>query len=96
MIGNTPNIDNNRRVFLSHIELSDKLMNDFIPVALTTSLLAPINRIKICLQTMSMMSISPNEKTFRTRNLVRSKKNFKFNSKFRNCERTRDIFFMER
>ena len=73
MIGNKPNIDNNGKVFLSHTELTVKLMSDFIPVALTTSLLAPLNRIKICLQTMSMMSITPNEKTFRVRNLAKSK-----------------------
>jgi hypothetical protein len=76
MLGNKPNIDNNRKVFLSHSELTDKLMSDYIPVALTTSVLAPINRIKICLQTMSMMSITPNEKTFRVRNLARSKTKF--------------------
>ena len=76
MIGSNQDIEYNQKVFISHSELSDKLLTDFIPVALTTTLLAPINRIKICLQTMSMMSISPNEKTFSARNLARSMKNF--------------------
>jgi hypothetical protein len=71
---NNQNIQlDDKKIFLSHLELSDKLISDFIPIALTTSLLGPVNRIKICLQTMSMMSISQKEKTFSPRNLAKSK-----------------------
>ncbi len=56
--------------FLSNAELSAMLMNEFFPIALTTTVLAPINRLKICLQTMSMISISSSEKTYSSRNLA--------------------------
>ncbi len=65
-----------KKVFLSHYELTEKLKNEFIPIALTTTILAPINRIKICLQTMSMMSINQNEKTNKPRNLASSKRSY--------------------
>lgn len=70
---NNKNTDDNKS-FLSHSELTEKLITDFIPIALTTTVLAPINRLKICLQTMSMISINQNEKTFKPRNLTSSNK----------------------
>jgi len=63
----------NEKVFLSHYELTESIKNEYIPIAMTTTILAPINRIKICLQTMHMMSINQNEKVFKPRNLTRSK-----------------------
>jgi hypothetical protein len=72
---NNQNIEiDDKKVFLSHYELSDIIMSEFIPIALTTTVLAPINRLKICLQTMSKMSINQNEKTYRPINLASSKK----------------------
>jgi hypothetical protein len=63
----------NEKVFLSHYELTESIKNEFFPIAMTTTILAPINRIKICLQTMHMMSINQNEKVFKPRNLTKSK-----------------------
>ena len=63
----------NEKAFLSNYELTESLKNQYIPIAITTTILAPINRIKICLQTMHMMSINQNEKVFKPPNLTRSK-----------------------
>jgi hypothetical protein len=48
------------------------LFQNFIPLAITSTLLAPIERIKIILQTMKLMSIRDSEKVYGINQLSRS------------------------
>jgi hypothetical protein len=68
-------INKETKKYLSNKVLIKTLDNDFIPLALATTILSPLNRIKICLQNMNMISIAESEKVYKTRILAESKLN---------------------
>jgi hypothetical protein len=61
------------KIYLSNKILIKTFDHDFTPVAFVTTLLAPLNRIKICLQNMNMISILDSDKIYKTRILAESK-----------------------
>jgi hypothetical protein len=48
------------------------LFQNYVPLALTSTLLAPLERMKIVLQTMKLMSIRETEKVYKISTLTRS------------------------
>lgn len=67
------NIKNDKKNLLISNELILKTFNkDFAPVALATSFFAPLNRIKLILQTNKLISINDSEKVLKLSPLVQS------------------------
>jgi hypothetical protein len=62
----------NEKLYLTATSIKQHLIQDFIPISLTTSVLAPLNRMKIILQLNPMISIIEVEKTRKTTILFRS------------------------
>jgi hypothetical protein len=62
-----------KRIFISNKLIAHTFHKEFLPLALTTTFFAPVNRIKICLQNMKLMSINESEKVYRPSHLIQSK-----------------------
>jgi solute carrier family 25 (adenine nucleotide translocator) protein 4/5/6/31 len=62
----------NQKLIFSHSDLFRLIYTDFLPTALTTTILAPFNRAKILLQNMKLISINDELKTYRPINLFPS------------------------
>jgi hypothetical protein len=65
--------NNKKKILISNKVIANTFNKEFIPLVLATTFFAPINRIKICLQNMTLMSINESEKVYRTSHLIQSK-----------------------
>ncbi len=61
------------KILITNKTLVNTFFKDFIPVAMATTFLAPLNRIKICLQNMKLISINETEKVFKPSALIQSR-----------------------
>lgn len=59
--------------FLKLGDVSTHLIKDFLPIALTSTIVAPLTRAKTILQTMNLISINEKYKTFKVRKLMMRK-----------------------
>jgi hypothetical protein len=69
------------RNYFTRDNLYNHLIREYFPVALCATILAPLERIKIILQTYKLMSLQEHEKNLRVNILTRSKKNLTRNFK---------------
>lgn len=60
-------------LYISKTDVKNYLGNNFIPIAVTTTLFAPLERTKTILQTMDLMSLRSSEKVYNFRTLFPSK-----------------------
>lgn len=60
-------------LYVSYSNLYNKLFQNFIPLAITSTILAPITRMKIILQNNKLISINEHEKVYKPRILIKSK-----------------------
>ena len=60
------------KIYISNELVLKTFFNDFLPLCVTSTLLAPINRLKICSQNMSMISIIESEKVYNPWKLAES------------------------
>ena len=60
------------KTLLTSKNLYNHLIKDFLPIAITTTILAPIERLKLILQTINLMSIQ--DKNLNINILSKSKK----------------------
>jgi hypothetical protein len=67
------------------------IIKDYVPIAIAATILAPLERLKIILQTYKLMSLQEHEKNLRVNTLTRSK-----NKLIRNNKRSRHFVFLER
>lgn len=61
------------RNYLTRDNLYKHFIREYLPVAICTSILAPLERMKIILQTYKLMSLQDHEKNLRINVLTRSK-----------------------
>jgi hypothetical protein len=61
------------KLHITNQTLSNTYSHDFTPMIITTSILAPLNRIKIILQTNRLISIDHSQKVNRASLLAASK-----------------------
>lgn len=60
------NFDNSTNsLIISNQVLKDTFSHQFLPLAITATLLAPLNRLKIILQTNRLLSINEREKVYK-------------------------------
>ena len=64
--------NNNKKLFISNETLKQTFSHEFLPIAITTSILAPLNRIKIILQTNRLISINESDKVYKPSRLTAS------------------------
>ena len=62
----------NKKILISNELLTRTFSRDFVPVALATTFLAPLNRIKIILQNMKLISINESDKIYKPTTLLQS------------------------
>ena len=69
------------RNYLTRDNLYNHFIKEYIPIAACATILAPLERIKIILQTYKLMSLQDHEKNMKINTLTRSKflliRNFK-------------------
>ena len=65
------------KLYITNQDIQKYLLASFIPLALTTTIFAPFDRIKTILQTMYLISIRKSEKIYKPKQLAISK-NIKF------------------
>jgi hypothetical protein len=61
-------------LYISNTDVKNYLGKNFLPIAITTTLFAPLERTKTILQTMDLMSIRSSEKVYKLRLLLPSNK----------------------
>ena len=59
-------------LYISKSDIKDYLSKHFLPIAITTTILAPLERTKTILQTMDLMSLRSSEKIYKFRILFPS------------------------
>ncbi len=59
-------------LYISNTDVKNYLGKNFLPIAITTTLFAPLERTKTILQTMDLMSIRSSEKVYKLRLLLPS------------------------
>jgi len=64
-------------LYISKTDVKNFLGKNFLPIAITTTLFAPLERTKTILQTMDLMSLRSSEKVYKFRILFPSKFAFK-------------------
>jgi hypothetical protein len=64
-------------LYISKTDVKNFLGKNFLPIAITTTLFAPLERTKTILQTMDLMSLRSSEKVYKFRILFPSKLAFK-------------------
>lgn len=79
-------------LYITNTDIQEFVINNFLPIAITTTIFAPLERTKIILQTMDLMSIKSSEKVYKFRFLFPSKKIFFLF--FRINKRSRFIFYL--
>jgi hypothetical protein len=77
--------------YLSRDNLYRHFIIDYVPIALCATVLAPLERIKIILQTYKLMSLQEHDKNLRLPTLTRSNITL-----IRNIKRTGSFFILER
>ncbi len=60
-------------LYISKTDVKNYLGKNFLPIAITTTLFAPLERTKTILQTMDLMSLRSSEKVYKLRILFPSK-----------------------
>jgi hypothetical protein len=78
--------------YLSHSDFSKLFKLEFLPIALTVTVLAPLDRLRNLMQTMKMISMNEHDKVYKANRLTVSK----IKLTFRNRERAGTVFLVER
>jgi len=60
-------------LYISKKDVQQYLGKNFLPIAITTTIFAPLERTKTILQTIDMMSLRSSEKVFKFKKLFPSK-----------------------
>lgn len=63
-------------LYISNTDVKNYLATNFIPIAITSTLFAPLERTKTILQTMDLMSLRSSEKVYKFRLLFSSNRTF--------------------
>ena len=63
-------------LYISKTDVKNYLGKNFLPIAITTTLFAPLERTKTILQTMDLMSLRSSEKVYKLKVLFPSKQAF--------------------
>jgi hypothetical protein len=66
-------MDKNNDNLITSSNLYKNISQHFISLAITSTLFAPVERMKLVLQTMKLMSINDHEKVYKLSHLSRSK-----------------------
>lgn len=69
---------NNQKRLISNQVLINNFSSNFLPTAITLTILAPFNRLKLILQTIQLSSINQQEKVYKPSYLLPSKILFDF------------------
>jgi hypothetical protein len=75
-INNKKNIGEiyNGKLYITKQDMQKYILNSFLPIAITTTIFAPLDRLKTILQSIDLISIRKSEKVYKPKQLAISKK----------------------